>query len=144
MMNLHALHSASFRHSRHRGFTFIEVVIATAMLAVLLAMIGQLVVLVKRHARTAEQHATALRIVENCLDEIANLPWDEINDERIASMTFSKGVRERWPQAELSGNVDSSSDPVEAKRVSLSLAMNPDSRAPSAKLTTWVYRTPNR
>ncbi len=143
-MNRPAFPAISLRRSRRRGFTFIEVAVATAMLAVLLAMVGQLVVLVARHARVAEEHATALQIVENCVEEITNLPWDRINETRIASMKFPQSVRERWPQAMLTGSVDSTSDPVEAKRVSLSLALHSDSRAPSVRLTTWVYRSPSR
>jgi hypothetical protein len=35
-------------------------------------------------------------------------------------------------------------EPVEAKQVSLRLSLNPESRAPVIKLSTWVYRVPSR
>ena len=139
-----AFKSAPRRHARHWGFTFVEVVIATAMLSVLLATVGQLVVLVKRNARAAEHHAIALQTLENCLEEITNMPWDEIDDTSISSMQLSDEVRRRWPQAKLAGKVTSSSEPAEAKKVSLRLSPNPDVRAPSVALTTWVYRAPGR
>lgn len=143
-MNPRISNSMPIERHRRSGFTFLEVVIATAMLAVLLAMAGQLVVLVKRHARTAEQQATAWRTAENCLEKITILPWDEIDDEKIAAMQLPKSVRQSWPQATLSGSVELSSEPLEAKQVSLRLSLNPDSRAPLVKLTTWVYRVPSR
>jgi len=131
-------------HRRRRGFTFLEVVVATAMLAVLLATAGQLVVLVNRHARTAEHQATALRTAENCLEEITNRPWDEINEDSVAAIGLPANIRQSWPKAALTGTVKTSSEPLEAKQVSIRLTLNPDARAPQVKLTAWVYRVPNR
>ena len=143
-MKPNAFNSAPLRHARYGGFTFLEVVIATAMLSVLLATVGQLVVLVKRNARAAEHHAIALRSVENCLEEITNLPWDEIDDVAISTVQLSDEAQRRWPRAKLAGSVSSSSEPVEAKKISLRLSPNPDVRAPSVALTTWVYRASRR
>lgn len=143
-MNLPATHSTSDRRRRRRGFTFLEVIVATAMLAVLLAMVGQLIVLTKRHAVAAEQQTIALRAVENCLEQITNLPWEEINDASIASLKLSEDVHERWPQAKFTGAVTSSAEPVAAKQISLELSLSPAGRTPSARLTTWVYRRPNQ
>jgi prepilin-type N-terminal cleavage/methylation domain-containing protein len=127
-----------------RGFTFLEVVVATAMLAVLLATAGQLVVLVKRHARTAEHQATALRTAENCLEEITNRPWGEITEDAVAATLLPASIRRSWPKAALIGSVKTSSEPLEAKQVSIRLTLNPDARAPEVKLTSWVYRVPRR
>jgi hypothetical protein len=49
-------------------------------------------------------------------------------------------VRRRWPQAALTGQVTTSTDPVEAKQVTLSLSLGDDAPAAPVSLTTWVYR----
>jgi prepilin-type N-terminal cleavage/methylation domain-containing protein len=127
---------------QRRGFTFVEVLAASAMLTVLLATVAQLVVLVKRHSRAAEHYALAERAVENCLEEITQLPWDDITDDRLAGWELPREVKTRWPQAQLTGAVTLSSEPVDAKRISLELDLRPDARDRVAKLSAWVYRDP--
>lgn len=112
------------------------------MIVVLLATLGQLVVLVKRHVRSSDDHALALRTVENCLEAVAHRPWDEIIDGPDAAPDLPAAVTELWPQAALTLAVAPSSDPVESKRVSLELRLSPEARAPGASLTTWLYRAP--
>lgn len=124
------------------GFTLLEVVLAATMLAVLFSIAGQLIVQLKRQTRLAEQHALALRTVENSMEELTALPWDEVDDDSIAALTLPAAVRDRWPEAALTGSVVASSDPVEAKRISLRLSLAPEARARSASLTTWIYRRP--
>ena len=125
-----------------RGFTFIEVIAAAAMLAVLFTLAGQMLVQARRHSRVAEQRALALRTVENGLEELTARPWDEINDGAIAKLALSQPLARQWPQAKFSGSVEELADPAPAKRLSLQLALTPNQPALSAKLTTWIYRTP--
>lgn len=128
--------------STRRGFTFIEVIAAAAMLAVLFTLAGQMLVQARRHSRVAEQRALALRIVENELEAMTARPWDEINDGAIAKLALSQPLARQWPQAKFSGLVEELTDPTPAKRLSLQLALTPNQPALSAKLTTWVYRAP--
>lgn len=127
---------------QRQAFTFLEVLLAAAMIAVLFSIAGQLIVSMKRQTRLVEQQALALRIVENALEELTAKPWDEVNDAAIASLKLPAAVRDRWPGATLTGRIVPSTDPVEAKQVSLSLALPPDARRHPATLTTWIYRRP--
>ena len=124
------------------GFTFLEVLLAAAMLAVLFSVVGQLIVNMKRQTRLVEHQALALITIENSMENLTALPWDEIDDATIATLPLPAGVLDRWPDAKLTGSVTSSSDPVEAKRIALSLSLSPESRTRPTSLTTWIYRRP--
>jgi hypothetical protein len=113
------------------------------MLAVLLATVGQLIVSIKRNNRALEHHAVAMRTVENCLEEICNLPWDEIDSDAVASMKLSDNLLRLWPEAKVTGNVELLTEPLQAKRLALRLSLSDNPRAKAARLTTWIYREPN-
>lgn len=125
------------------AFTFIEVAVSVAMVAVLLALIGQLLVLLKSHSQAAERHALAMQIVENSLEEFTALPWNEIDAAHLAELKLPASITNRWPQATLSGEVSDSNDPTPAKRIILKLTLNPERSAPTAGLATWVFQTPS-
>jgi Tfp pilus assembly protein PilV len=124
------------------GFTVLEVVFSTAMLAVLVSLIGQTVVLMNRQTQLAEHHALALQTVENLMEELTALSWDQINDDTVAKLTMPASVRARWPKVALSGSITATLEPLEAKQISLRLSLSPDSPTRSAALTTWIYRDP--
>ena len=127
---------------RRAAFSLLEVILAAAMLAVLFSIAGQMIVNMKRQTRLAERHSLALRTIENSMEELTATPWDKIDDAAIAALPLPEAVRRRWPDATLTGSVTPSSDPVEAKRISLSLSLSPEARSRPATLTTWIYRRP--
>lgn len=128
--------------SRRSGFTFAEVLIAVAMLAVLLSLAGQMLFQARRNSRIAEQRALALRTVENCLEKLTAQPWEQVSDETIAQLKLPASLISRWPDAKLSGDVKEQAEPASAKRVSLQLQLTPNQPALAAKLTTWIFRAP--
>jgi prepilin-type N-terminal cleavage/methylation domain-containing protein len=127
---------------RRAGFSLLEVILAAAMLAVLFSIAGQMIVNMKRQTRLAERHSLARRTIENSMEELTATPWENIDDAAIAALPLPAAVRQRWPDAALMGSVTPSSDPVEAKRISLSLSLSPEARTRPASLTTWIYRIP--
>jgi prepilin-type N-terminal cleavage/methylation domain-containing protein len=125
-----------------RGFTIMEVVAASAMLAVLMAVIGQLVVQTKRHAGVAERRDYSLMAIENAMEELTSRDWDAVSDEAIAAYELPAGLTRRWPAAKLAGNAEEQSEPIEAKRITLELTLSDENRGRPHSLTTWIYRTP--
>jgi prepilin-type N-terminal cleavage/methylation domain-containing protein len=127
-----------------RGFTFVEVIAAAAMLAILLALAGQILVQARRNSRIAEHRALALRTVENGLEELTARPWNEIDDDAVTQLALPQPLARRWPQAKFSGSVEELADPAPSKRLSLRLDLTSNQPALAAKLTTWIFRaTPN-
>ncbi len=122
------------------GFTVLEVIVAAGMLMLLLAVSAQALIQVRRFQKKTDERVAATEALENALEEIASKPWDEINDQAIGSLKLPAEMIERWPEMKLSGSVSAVSEPVEGKRITLSVTAGatPPGRAPS--LTTWVYR----
>lgn len=123
-----------------RGFTMIEVAAGTAMLAVLLTLIGQMLVAMRQNSRRAEDRALVLQAVDNALEELVAAPWEEIDEASVVRLRLPDEVRRRWATAKLSGKVTALTDPVESKQLTLSLSLGSDSPMTPVSLTTWVYR----
>lgn len=132
--------SSMDNRTKHCGFTIVEVAAGTAMLAVLLTLVGQMLVATRHSARVADQSARWLQVVDNALEEFVAAPWAEIDQESVAKLKLSDDVRRRWPLARLSGTVTASTEPLEAKQVTLRLSLGSDSPDRPVSLTTWVYR----
>ncbi len=118
----------------------LEVLVGVMMATVLLTVLGQMLVAMRQSSRRAEERALMLRAVENALEEFTAAPWAAIDDPSAAKLQLSSEVRGRWPEAALSCRVTASSDPVEAKQVTLSLSLAPDSPQRPVSLTTWVFK----
>ena len=131
------------RPTSRPAFTFIEVAISAAMVAVLLLLVSQLLVMLKRHSQAAERHLLAMQTVENSLEEFTARPWNEIETARIAELKLPESIVKRWPNAKLSGEVAGSTESTPAKRIVLKLTLTPDLQTPTARLATWVFRTPS-
>jgi prepilin-type N-terminal cleavage/methylation domain-containing protein len=127
---------------RRRAFTLLEVVAVTALLGTVLGMAVQMLGVVNRHVHAAEHQAIALRTVENCLERMASLPWDELKTAAIQPALLPDDIVALWPQAKLSGEVTVLDEPLVAKRITLRLSLSEAPRARVARLTTWVYRQP--
>jgi prepilin-type N-terminal cleavage/methylation domain-containing protein len=129
------------RASRRRGFTLLEVAASAAMLAALLAVVGKAIVAVEISARRAEEHAEALRVVDNLLEQFLAAPWDAIDADGMGRLALPGFVKDRWPLALVSGVVKQADEPVPAKRVSLTLETG-GPRSRKVTMTTWIYRAP--
>jgi len=127
---------------RARAFTLVEVIAVTAMLGVVLGLTAQVLGTVNRHAQAAQHQAIALRTLENCLERITNLPWEDLEPAAIEAARLPDDVRGRWPKAKLTGGVKLVERPLEAKQITLRLSLTGAPRSRAARLTTWVYRTP--
>jgi prepilin-type N-terminal cleavage/methylation domain-containing protein len=133
------------RHSRRlQAFTLLEVITVAAMLGVVLGIAAQMLASVRLQAQAAEHQAIVMRTVENCLERLTTLPWQELQTGQITSSLLPAEFRSRWPEAELAGEVAISDDPVLAKQITLSLSLSSLPRARVTRLTTWVYRNPQR
>jgi type II secretory pathway pseudopilin PulG len=131
------------RHAAPGGFTFLEIVAAAGLLAVLLSTASQLASQARRHARLTEHRAAALAIAENAMEQLTARPWEGITDATIAAWTLPAEALRDWPEARITGAVTEDAGPLQSKRVTLRVELAPQSPATSAALTTWIYRAPS-
>ena len=130
------------RRAAFDGFTFLEIVAAAGLLAVLLSTASQLASHARRHARLTEHRAAALAIAENAMEELSARPWDEITEATIAAWKPPAETLRNWPEARITGAVAEDAGPLPSKRVTIRVALAPQSPVGSAALTTWIYRAP--
>lgn len=128
--------------SRPRNaFTLLEIAVGAAMLAVLLMVVGKTVVAVEMSARKADDHAEALRVVDNLLEELLAAPWETIDAEAVSQLALPGYVQERWPAARVSGAVEAFEEPVPGKRIALTLSPR-GANGRSVTMTTYIYVVP--
>jgi hypothetical protein len=135
-------HWTHHSRGRRRAVSLLDVTVCAGMIAVLLAVTGQVTVAIRRQARALQHHALAIRAVESALESIVAKPWDEVNDDAIDSLPLPAEVQLRWPAAKLEGDVVESADPVPGKRITIELILPKEVQARPVKLSAWVFRAP--
>ncbi len=134
------------RHSRNprRGALLFEALGSLVMLSVLLGLIAQMVVKLDQQAglRANRQHASLT--LQNLMERAVARPWDEITRASLAQLAIPEEAAGRLTDAMLTSRVTEETDPVQSKRVTLSLAWSPTPGAEprSVTLTTFVFASP--
>jgi prepilin-type N-terminal cleavage/methylation domain-containing protein len=126
--------------SRHRGFTVVEVLVATFVLGIVATALMQATVSLERSLRAAGQFDYASRELDNLLERFVHLPWEEITSEAGGGMQLPSSVTERLPAAKLESFV--MDDSFDAKRITMKLRWRSRTGEPTrpVTLTTWVFR----
>ena len=129
---------------RRRAFTLLEIAVASALLAVLLLVITQTMSAVERHMQRTDERAQAAHAVENLMEQVTQGSWNDVTNERIADLKLPSDIMAHWPKATLEGDVTEVTEPVIAKRVTLTLKTGGVVRDRPVTLTTWIFRTPQK
>jgi prepilin-type N-terminal cleavage/methylation domain-containing protein len=128
-------------HGASRGFTLLEVTVATAMFAMLLMAAMQMMRAVMNHHRATERRATALMAIDAVAEQVANLPWDQLTTDGAKQVTVPPPLAVDLPGAKLSVAIADEATPVAAKRITVELTWNGSDgelRGP-AHLTSWAF-----
>ncbi|MCI0332210.1 MAG: hypothetical protein L0228_03165 [Planctomycetes bacterium] len=135
-----------FRH-RHRclevsrtALTILELTIAVAVLALLLATSMKVIHLVTHQQRANERRNVALQTVQAISEQVGNTPWEQLSAETANQITVPAQVASYLPGAKLAITVSDETDPA-AKRVLVELTWNGSSsqRIGPVRLTSWVF-----
>ena len=84
-----------------------------------------------------------MQTVENALEAFTALPWNEIDASHIKELKLPDSIINRWPHANLTGEVSETNIPSPTKRILLKLTLNPETNAPRTRLATWVFQAPD-
>ena len=127
-----------------RGVMLVEIAVSIALLAGLLLLVSQVIVLVQRQTKLVEGHYLAQQALENLLEEAIQQPWTALTTETVNQLAIPDYLQSRLPNVRLAGEVVDENKPVEAKRVTLQLVWQAESREQNKplSLTTWVYQQP--
>jgi hypothetical protein len=122
--------------------TLLELAVAAAMLATLLAVCVQLLGAMAAQRRAADQRQLALFEVSNVIERAAARAWNDLTPEALAAEKLSPAAIEELPEAELKVEMSIPQSEPNAKRITVSLRWQ-DRKGnflPPLKLTTWKYR----
>src|SRR5688500_14605974 len=92
-----------------RGFTFVEILTAIAMLTVLLGLMGQIMAQSKRQVAASERTAKTLTSLENAMELATSLPWGDIDEHLLDELPMVAELKSQWPESELTCKVVESS-----------------------------------
>ena len=124
-----------------RAFTVLEVTVAAAMLAMLLASAMQMVHVVTVHQRSAVRRMVALQAIQSMSDQIANIPWEKLTTTSATQVGIPKPLEPYLPGAALKITLQDDAAPVNSKRLQVELGWSGRGGQPVApvRLTTWIY-----
>jgi type II secretory pathway pseudopilin PulG len=125
------------------AITMVELVVAIAILAVLLASSMKMIYLVTTHQRAAERRDVALEAVQAVAEQAGNIPWQQLTPEAANQLKIPAAAASFLPDAELKLTVSDETDPP-ARRVLVELHWNAKSsvKAAPVRMTTWVFPEP--
>jgi len=127
--------------TRRIAFTLLELTLATALLAALLATSLQMLHALSDHQRNTGRRAIAMQAVQAVSEQIGNLPWDQLETETAQHIELLSQFESRLPGAKLIVAVAEEPMPVASKRITVALiwtGAKGEIGAP-VRLTSWVF-----
>ncbi len=130
---------------RRRGFVILEVIVACGLLAVLLTMSVQVLSLMAVERRHVERRAIALVEAANIVERMSTMPYEDIDEARLADVGLSPDVCQLLPDGRASLAVEDESGEVPGKRVRVEIVWTGAAGHPESpvRLTHWVWQRPS-
>lgn len=128
--------------STRRGYTLIELTIASLLLGTAMGLIAPALIWIARERRAADRRQEALQEVQNVLERLTARPWEAVTADLAGETQIDERVRDQLPEAKLSVEVTTVPDDTEAKRIAVELKWEngPERPAAPVRLTAWIYR----
>jgi type II secretory pathway pseudopilin PulG len=130
--------------SARRGFMMVEMMLATLLVGVLMALAVESVAWTVRARRSVDQRAAAQEEAANQLDQLTSLAWSDLTAERLSSSQLSPEAQAILPESTLDVALyeSAANEKPSAKRITVSIGWMDDNglRGPPARLTAWIYR----
>ena len=127
---------------RRRAAILLETMIATAVLAALLAVISRAIVVTGCQQQQIGRRTWAAEAAENLQERLTSRPWNAITSALVAGVRLPAEVRRHLPAAHLQVEVVPTADRPLGKRITVTIHW--ENRAGRAarpvRLVTWVFR----
>jgi hypothetical protein len=126
-------------HACRRALTIIEVTLAFAILAIMLAASLRMVRVVTDQQRIGQRRELALQAAQAVSEQIGNIPWEQLTPAAVNQVAIPASLAEQLPNATLSTSIADENDPT-SRRVLVEIRwQSDDSRPSSVRLTSWVF-----
>lgn len=117
-----------------------ELTVATAVLAVLLASTTKMISVASDYVRLHERQSTALLALQAVAEEMENIPWESLDQQTASAISIPAAFASRLPGAKMTTRVNDETAPT-AKRVTVQLIWSGRGaqQAGPARLTIWSF-----
>jgi len=124
-----------------RGFTIVEMLVATALTAVFITLCVQMLSATGAQRRATEKRAIALQEAANVTESLGSLPWEEITPERIAQFRLSEPAQQILGKGVLKIALEPSKDvpPAKLARVEITWPNAGGGADAAVRLSTWIF-----
>ena len=128
-----------------RGFTLIEIVVATILLATLMTISLQFLVRARLQRGAVERREAALQAAGNVMQRLTALEWSELTPEAAAAVTLDDDATAATGGGSVKASVDTrQEEEIAAKRIAVEVHIPQQGGGEQApvRLTSWVYQRP--
>lgn len=129
--------------NEHRGFTLLEVLVSSLLLAALMTLCLQLIGASAAQRRGAALREAALLKAGNALERIYAGRWEDLTPERAARLALSDEAAGLLPGGTVEVDVEQPADDPSAKRIAVEVRWEPVAGRPPerVRLVAWKYRS---
>lgn len=127
---------------RPRGFTLLEIFVASLLLAALLVISLSMIAATTAHRQSVVRQQVALVEAANAMERLWTLPWDELTAERAAKLALSPEAKRSLADGVLQITVAEPEGDLPGKRITVQIAWTPRSGLPAeqVRLVAWRFQ----
>ena len=128
-----------FHGRKSHGFTIIEAAVAGVVLAAIVTAVVPMMVLVQSQQHAAHVQRQALLAADNLLERVLALEWSELEAGVAGAALGASDMLSGVPGGTWKLTVVEESDPMPAKRVTLTVSYAARGRTGSVQVTAWAF-----
>ena len=120
-----------------------ELIVASAILAVMMAVSLQLLGLVASGRKAVRQRQTAVREAGNLMQRASALPWDKLDQQTLEGFSLAENIADELQDVRLIVTVvETPAAELKTKRISISIGWkdNKGQLVAPVKLTAWRHQ----
>ncbi|WP_278465327.1 prepilin-type N-terminal cleavage/methylation domain-containing protein [Gimesia maris] len=128
------------RRCRRRGFTLVEMMVAGVLLMTVSMIVVPAIYWVHRERRQTERRQIAIVEVENLMERVVALPFDQVQQSIVDKFALSESAVRQLPDARLQIKISEATDVKQMKKIQIQLGWKNQQgiRAMPVRLTSWV------
>ncbi len=125
-----------------RGFSLIELVTATVMLAVLIVVSVRMLAATAAGDRAAWQRQAAWQEAANLMERIDAIPWDQVDQTHLDQLALPERLRQSLPGGNLQVQFETPPEKPDVKQITVTISWGgTDTKPPKkARLSMWKYK----
>jgi prepilin-type N-terminal cleavage/methylation domain-containing protein len=127
---------------RRRGFSMVEIAVASLLLAIAMTVTVQVLGWVAAERRVVDRRQCAVGEAANILERLTARPWEKLTPEAVKSLSLSEDAKRALPDGELTVALHESNQDRDARRIALRIRWRNRSGEWDApvRLVAWTYR----